>query len=103
MAKAQKNKKKTNIDPRQLEIGDVVAIEWYDVHAYERIEISEIDALEDPGTTRCWGVVLKKSKKYLFIASELGDVDSDGIWLEALPFKIINRCIVIDTLKFDKE
>ena len=46
--KNRKNGKKTDVDSEQLEIGYVVAIEWYDVHAYERMELSEIDELEEP-------------------------------------------------------
>jgi len=76
-------------DPRKLKVGDVVEIEWADVHAYERIEMNELDDLEEPGTTRCWGVVVKMSERYLFIASEIGDADSDGMWLEAIPYNII--------------
>ncbi len=38
MGKSKKKGKKANVDPEHLEIGDVVTIEWYDVHAYERIE-----------------------------------------------------------------
>lgn len=101
MAKNKKLERKGVIDPEKLEIGDVVAIEWFDVHAYERIEMSEIDDLEEPGATHCWGVVVKKSERYLFIASEIGDVDSDGMWLEALPYKMIEQCEVIDSFKID--
>ncbi len=36
MGKCKKNGKNANVDPENLEIGDVVAIEWYDVHAYKR-------------------------------------------------------------------
>ena len=46
MGKSNKNSKKASVDPEHLEIGDVVVIESYDVHAYERIEIYEIDELE---------------------------------------------------------
>jgi hypothetical protein len=101
LPKKKESKKERTADPAELEIGDVVAIKWYDVHAYERIEMSEIDDLEEPGATRCWGVVVKKSKRYLFIASEVGDADSDGVWLEALPYKMIERCEVIDNVKID--
>jgi hypothetical protein len=44
---------RANVDPERLEIGDMVAIEWYDVHAYERIELSEIDGLEELTATKC--------------------------------------------------
>jgi hypothetical protein len=99
MAKTQKNRKKVNVDPEQLEMGDVVAIEWYDVHAYERIEFDEIDELDEPEVTHCWGAVVRKGKKFLFIAAEIGDNDSDGVWIEALPYKMIESCKVIDRIK----
>lgn len=31
-----------DVDSERLKIGDVVAIKWYDVHAYERFELSLI-------------------------------------------------------------
>ncbi|MFA5313793.1 MAG: hypothetical protein WC375_10855 [Methanomassiliicoccales archaeon] len=101
MAKNKRSESKGAIDPVKLEIGDVVSIEWFDVHAYERIEMSEIDELEEPGATHCWGVVVKRSEKYLFIANEVGDADSDGMWIEALPYKMIEKCEVIDNFKID--
>lgn len=101
MGKCKKNGKKANIDPENLEIGDVVAIEWYDVHAYERIELSEIDELEEPEATRCWGAVVRKGNNFLFIASEIGDRESDGIWIEALPYSMIETCRVIDKIEID--
>lgn len=90
-----------NIALDHLEIGDVVAIEWYDVHSYERIELSEIDELEEPEATRCWGAVVRKGINFLFIASEIGDRASDGIWIEALPYSMIETCKVIDNIKMD--
>ncbi len=99
MGKCKKNGKKANIDLENLEIGDVVAIEWYDVHAYERIELSEIDELEEPEATRCWGAVVRKGKNFLFIASEIGDRESDGLWIEAIPYITIKMCKVIDRIE----
>lgn len=46
MRRSRKTGKKTKFDLEHLKIGDVVAIEWYNVHAYERIEMYEIDDLE---------------------------------------------------------
>lgn len=34
-----------NIDLEHLEIGDVVAIEWHDVHANERTKLSDMDKI----------------------------------------------------------
>ena len=99
MGKRKENVKKANTDPENLEIGDVVAIEWYDVHAYERIELSEIDELEEPEATRCWGAVVRKGKNFLFIASEIGDRESDGLWIEAIPYITIKMCKVIDRIE----
>lgn len=78
-----------------VKIGDVVAIEWLDVHAYERIRMDEIGDLEEPGATRCWGAVVRLSEKYIFIAHEIGDNDADGVWVEALPYRIIRSCDII--------
>jgi len=91
----------TTFDLEKIQVGDVVEIQWYDVHAYERIEISEIDELEEPEATRCWGAVVRKGKGYLFIASEIGDRYSDGAWIEALPYKMIESCKVIDSIDID--
>jgi hypothetical protein len=93
------SKKDTAFNINTIQIGDVVAIEWYDVHAYERIEVDEIGGLEEPEATRCWGAVVRKGKRYLFIASEIGDKDSDGAWIEALPYKMIETCKVIDKIE----
>jgi hypothetical protein len=95
------SKKDTAFDINKVQIGDVVAIEWYDVHAYERIEMDEIDELEEPESTHCWGAVVRKSKRYLFIASEIGDWAADGAWIEALPYKMIEKCKVIDRIEID--
>ena len=99
MAKDKRSEGKGTVDLKQLKVGDVVAIEWHDAHAYERIEISEVDELEEPEATRCWGAVVRKGSRYLFIASEIGDQDSDGAWVEALPYKMIESCKVIDRIK----
>ena len=86
-------------DLDKIQVGDVVEIQWCDVHAYERIEIDEIDELEEPESTLCWGAVVRKGTKFLFIASEIGDRDSDGVWMEALPYKMIETCKVIDRIE----
>jgi hypothetical protein len=85
-------------DIEKIHVGDVVAIEWNDAHAYERFEINEIDELEEPETTRCWGAVVRKGRRYLFVATEIGNKDSDGVWIEALPYKMIEKCKVIDKI-----
>ncbi|MFA6680172.1 MAG: hypothetical protein WCR96_06775 [Candidatus Methanomethylophilaceae archaeon] len=101
MTKNTRPKKNETADPKSLKVGDVVAIEWYDVHSYERIEISEIDELEEPESTRCWGAVVRKGSRYLFIASEIGDRESDGAWIEAIPYGMIETCNVIDRVKIN--
>lgn len=90
--------KGASFDVEKIRVGDVVAIEWNDVHSYERVEINEIDELEEPEATRCWGAVVRKGRRYLFIATEIGDEDSDGAWIEALPYKMIEKCKVIDKI-----
>jgi hypothetical protein len=45
------------------------------------------------------GVLLyAKGERFLFIASEIGDRESDGIWIEALPYQMIKACKVIDRI-----
>ena len=46
MAKDKRSEGKGAVDLKQLKVGDVVAIEWHDVHAYERIGINELDDLK---------------------------------------------------------
>ena len=99
MATNRRSSKNGTVNPEQLQIGDVVAIEWYDVHSYERIELGEIDELEEPESTHCWGAVVRKGKRYLFIASEIGDREADGVWIEAIPYKMIETCKVLDRIK----
>lgn len=87
-------KNKIKNDRKKLDavkIGDVVAIEWLDVHAYERIRLDEIDELDEPGATRCWGAVVRMSKNFIFIAHEIGDSEADGVWVEALPYGMIQK------------
>jgi len=97
--KTIKNEDEFNLE--KIKVGDVVEIRWYDVQAYERIEFDEIDELEEPESTVCWGAVVRKGAKYLFIASEIGDKDSDGVWIEALPYNMIDRCKIISEINID--
>ena len=99
MAKTNRSRPSSVVGPETLQIGDVVAIEWYDVHSYERMEICEIEELEEPEPTRCWGAVVRKGKRYLFTATEIGDQESDGAWIEAIPYRMIETCKVIDRIK----
>lgn len=87
----------------KAQVGDVVEIRWCDVHSYERIAVSEIDELDEPESTICWGAIIRKSEKYLFIASEIGDKDSDGVWIEAIPYKMIESCKVIGAFYVNKD
>jgi hypothetical protein len=84
-------------DREKAKVGDVVEIRWRDVHAYERIEMNGIEELDEPESTVCWGAIVRKGDNYLFIASEIGDKDSDGVWVEALPYGMILSCKVIST------
>lgn len=100
-----KRKSRENIDNDvvfdrvKAKIGDVVEIRWRDVHAYERMEMCEINELDEPEPTTCWGAIVRKSDNYLFIASEIGDKDSDGVWVEAIPYRLIESCMVISSIK----
>lgn len=101
---SKKKERKTHdydviFDLDTAQVGDVVEIRWCDVHAYERIEMSEIEELDEPESTVCWGAIVRKSEKYLFIASEIGDKDSDGVWIEAIPYRLIESCMVISSIK----
>lgn len=98
MSKTKRNRIEKNdaeTDIEKIKVGDVVAIEWLDVHAYERIRLNEIEDLEEPGATRCWGAVVRLSEKFIFIAHEIGVNDADGVWVEALPYGIICSCDII--------
>jgi hypothetical protein len=41
--------------------GCVVEIRWCDVQLYERIEVSELEELEEPESTVCWGAIVRES------------------------------------------
>lgn len=84
------------VSPRRLRVGDVASIEWRDAISMDRLSAEEVLEIEEPGITRCWGVVVRKSRRYLFIASEVGDLGSDSLWVEALPYRLIDRCRVLD-------
>ena len=85
----------------KAQVGDVVEIRWCDVHSYERIAVNEIDELDEPESTICWGAIVRKGEKYLFIASEISDKDSDGVWIEAIPYNMIESCMIISIHRFD--
>ena len=89
----------TVFDREKAKVGDVVEIQWCDVHAYERIEMSEIDELDEPESTVCWGAIVRKSDNYLFIASEIGDKESDGVWIEEIQYMLIESCLMISSIK----
>lgn len=102
MSKTKKNRIEKNdaeLDLEKIKVGDVVAIEWLDVHSYERIRLNDIQDLEDPGATRCWGAVVRLSEIFIFIAHEIGDNDADGVWVEALPYGMIHSCDVIGCIE----
>lgn len=90
------NRKTRQVSPRQLRIGDVASIEWRDVTSMDRITMDEVQEIEEPGITRCWGMVVRKTRKYLFVASEVGDRESDSLWVEVLPYKLIERCKILE-------
>ena len=92
-------KSNENIDPRKTKLGDVLAIGWSDTISLERGEWEEFDDIEDPEMTRCWGVVVHKSDRYLYLASEMGDRTSDSMWVEALPYRLIEECKLLDRIK----
>ena len=96
MAAKRLGKKPGWVTPRQLRVGDVASIEWRDAISMDRLSAEEIIDIEEPGITRCWGVVVRKTRRYLFIASEVGDSGSDSLWVEALPYRLIDRCRVLD-------
>jgi hypothetical protein len=96
MAAKRLGKKPSWVTPRQLRVGDVASIEWRDAISMDRLSAEEIMDIEEPGITRCWGMVVRKTRRYLFIASEVGDPESDSMWVEALPCKLIDRCRVLD-------
>ena len=96
MMNMRPNGKTRHVSPRQLRIGDVASIEWRDVTSMDRITMDEVQEIEEPGITRCWGMVVRKTRKYLFVASEVGDRESDSLWVEVLPYKLIERCKILE-------
>lgn len=96
MMNMRPNRKTRQVSPRQLRIGDVASIEWRDVTSMDRITMDEVQEIEEPGITRCWGMVVRKTRKYLFVASEVGDRESDSLWVEVLPYKLIERCKILE-------
>jgi len=96
LATGYRSRKSRWISPRQLRIGDVASIEWRDAISMDRLSAEEIMDIQEPRITRCWGVVVRKTRRYLFIASEVGDPESDSMWVEALPYRLIDRCRVLD-------
>jgi hypothetical protein len=96
MMNMRPNGKTRHVSPRQLRIGDVASIEWRDVTSMGRITMDEVQEIEEPGITRCWGMVVRKTRKYLFVASEVGDSESDSLWVEVLPYKLIERCKILE-------
>lgn len=96
MATRKRRERSPEVPPRRLKVGDVVSIEWRDAISMERLSAEEIIDIEEPGITRCWGIVVRKTRRYLFIASEVGDPESDSMWVEALPYKLIDRCRILD-------
>ena len=95
------NSKSLDAILKNLKISDVVAISWYDTMGMERLTHEEIEDLDEPGLTRCWGVVVKKGQRYLVIAQELGDDDSDGNYVEMLPYSLIESCRVLDHIQLN--
>jgi len=99
MMSMRPNRKTRQVSPRQLRIGDVASIEWRDVTSMDRITMDEVQEIEEPGITRCWGMVVRKTRKYLFVASEVGDRESDSLWVEVLPYKLIERCKILEKVE----
>jgi len=96
------NLKKLEKSLESLKTGDVVCISWTDTFGMDRMTWEEIGDLEEPPNTRCWGVVVKKTAKYLIIATEICDSCSDGNYIEMLPFGMIRGCKVLDHLDLEK-
>jgi len=99
LIKMKAKKDDENIDPRKAKLGDVLAIRWYDTISMERVEWEEFDDIQDPEMTRCWGAVVHKSDRYLYIASEMGDRMADSMWVEALPYRLIEECKLLERIK----
>ena len=104
MRKTKRNgieKNDAKLDLEKIKVGDVVAIKWLDVHAYERIRLDEIRDLEEPVVTRCWGAIVRLSENFIFIAHEIGDNDAGGVWIEALRYGMIRSCDVISCVEIE--
>lgn len=79
----------------KLHVGDIVRLEWLDVHGYERQTVDDIKQLTDPQPTRSYGVVVRLLDKCLVLAHEIGDCDGDGYQTSQYPFGLILACDVL--------
>lgn len=87
--------KKVEVMRKNLNIGDVVRIEWLDVHGMERQTIEDIQALTDPEPTRSYGVVVRLMEKSMAIAHELGDSMADGYSVSVYPYGLITALEIL--------
>ena len=74
-----------------IQKGDILQITWHDTTSMDRVCPEDINETKDPGPTTCWGIVVKMTDLYLYLASEIGDRDSDTTWMEMLPYRIIEE------------
>jgi hypothetical protein len=80
---------------KNLNLGDVVRIEWLDVHGAERQTVEDIQALTDPEPTRSYGVVVRLMEKSMAVAHELGDRNADGFSVSTYPYGLITAIEVL--------
>ncbi len=87
--------KQQEVLKKNLNIGDVIKIEWMDVIGLERQTMDDIKALIDPEVTRSYGVVVRLMEKSLALAHELGDSQSDGFQVSIYPYGLITALDVL--------
>lgn len=75
-----------------LKQGDVVEITWVDTQGLDRQRTEDIRKLPELQPTRSYGVVVRKMKTSIVIAHEIGDLDSDGWYVEQLSLGMITCC-----------
>jgi hypothetical protein len=87
MPKAKKTERRgLETTEKKLDRGDIVEVEWSDTHSLDRMTSGEVEEMGDPGSTLSYGVVLRDTRRYLTIASELClDMSSDCYWVEQIP------------------
>ena len=83
------------VTKEQLQVGDIIELEWTDVQGMERLTMDELQAVLDPGPTLTWGAVVKVNPESIVLAHEIGDDGSDGCHASIYPLRVITSAKLI--------